>query len=158
MVSIIERRISVPPSKLDYNIKESILQIAKNTFENKCSKDEGYIIQILKLNKILGNKVSVGGECIFKVNLEAKVLKPEKDKVFKSIICMIFPNGVLVEIEEKMKALIPIDKMGDFKLSEDYSNISNDKITLEKGDEVNIELYDFKYSKHNFNCLGVLKV
>jgi len=158
MSTFIVRRISVPPKLLDYNIKKSIITIAKNLCKKQCSNKEGYILKVQKIHRILDNKVSINGDTIFKVEFEADVLKPQKDKIYKGIVCMIFEYGMLVEIKSIMKVLIPMEKLDGFTLSDNNSSLTKEKIEITKGNEVNIEIYDFKYSKHNFNCLGILKV
>lgn len=152
------KKICLEPAYLDENLKEHLkAKIISNTL-NQCSQTYGYITKIYDNIEIIENIISQASSGIFfKVRFTAKALKPEIGSVYQGKICMVFPQGIFVEIMGKMKVLIPSNQMNDFKYNKTTSTFKNKKDTLEQGNTVDVVLTLIKYEKHNFNCIGNLK-
>ena len=50
--------IELTPDKLDSNIYQSLSEELSNKFTGTCSKENGYIVSIVKINKIISNTIS----------------------------------------------------------------------------------------------------
>ena len=70
---------------------------------------------------------------------------------------MIFQEGLFVEVSNKMKVLIRIDKMNGYKYSKTKQIFKKDEETISKGDKIEVVIEMIKYEKQNFNCIGSLK-
>jgi DNA-directed RNA polymerase subunit E'/Rpb7 len=152
------RKICLEPRYLDENLQEHLKQKIHNDVLNQCDQTYGYITKIYDNIEIVENIISQAGPGIFfKVKFTAKALRPEVDSVYEGKICMVFAQGIFVEIMGKMKVLIPADKMGNFKYNKTTSSFKNGTKTLTQGDKVDVVITLIKYEKHNFNCIGNLK-
>ncbi len=155
----LEKKISLEPQYLDSNIEQHILKKLKDVSNNECSKDYGYFLKIVKLNKIINNYISSDCQIIFNVEYEVETLKPETNKIFEGTVCMIFSGGIFLTIKNKMKVLIPISSLSDFEYkqnSNNFINKKNNKETIKENDFLKISISGIKYSKSNFSCFGTL--
>lgn len=159
-VSSIITKVVVQPANLNSEIYNFLHKKLERFYGNKCSEEHGYITEIKKIIKILGTKISpTTSDIIFEVEVDILALKPKVDKIYNSLVCMVFSRGIFAEIKNKLKVLIPIDKIKNYSLNSDENKFShkNDKTNnIEKGSYIKVEIYNFKYSDGNFNCLGVL--
>lgn len=156
----IEKKICLQSEYFDKNIKNHIFNKVKQDLENTCSKEYGYILEVNKIIKIKDNYISSNCENIFIVDLEMTTLKPEIDKVFEGLICMIFSGGVFINVKNKLKVLVPISYLSDYNFCQDKSmfiNNNNQNLTIKHEDRVNVIISGIKYSKQNFSCFGKLK-
>lgn len=152
------RKICLEPKYLDENLYVHLTEKIHNDVLNHCDQTYGYITKIYDNIEIIENIISQASPGIFfKVKFTAKAIRPEVDSLYEGKICMIFPQGIFVEIMGKMKVLVPADKMGNFKYNKSTSTFKTEKKTLSKGDKVDVVLTMIKYEKHNFNCIGNLK-
>ena len=146
------------PEYLDKNINKNILIKIKDITNNECTKDIGYFINIIKINKIKDNYISPNCENIFIVEFEAEILKPEIGKNFKGEVCMIFSGGVFLNIKNKLKVLIPSNSLKEYEFNQIdncYINKKNNK-TINVKDELYVSISGSKYSKKNLSCFGNL--
>lgn len=148
-------KVCISPEFLNSNINIHILDKIKETKINDCNKENGYIIKIRKLLKILDNNISkVNCDLIFTVVYEAEVLRPEIGKTFEDKVCMVFSSGLFVNVMDKFKVLIPITCLQNY-LFENNSFINRiNKNTILEGDTVKFEITSIKYSKKKFNCIA----
>jgi DNA-directed RNA polymerase subunit E'/Rpb7 len=151
--TVIEKNISLEANKLDKNFEKHIYEKIQLLFLNKCHKDYGYIIKIYDNITIIDNIFSLTtSNVIFKVKFGIKSIKPEIGKTFKAKVCMVFSNGIICEIENKIKAVISLNKLTDF-IYED-STFKKDNLIIKKNDTINICIDIVKYDKQNFNCIA----
>jgi DNA-directed RNA polymerase subunit E'/Rpb7 len=151
----IKDTICLNPEFLNSNIDNHIFDKIKECKINDCSKENGYIINIRKLLKILDNNISkVNCDLIFTVIYEADVLKPEIGKIFTDNVCMVFSSGLFVNVMNKFKVLIPINYLENYLFENNYFINSINKNTIKEGDKVKFEITGIKYSKKQFNCIA----
>lgn len=155
---IMEKKICIEPSLLDENICDHILDKIRNDILEKCDQEYGYIIKIYDKIKILNNKISPDGIGIFfNVKFGVKAIKPEIGCFYKGIVCMIFSQGIFVEVFGKIKVLIPLDKLGSYKWDKNNSYYKLNNLIIQKESEIELRIDNIKYEKQNFNCIGSLK-
>lgn len=152
---IAERRICLPPKFLDSNIPQHISEILKKDLQGKCDQEYGYILKVYDNIHILDNTVSnTGAGVYYHVKFGLKVLKPKIGETYTGTVCMIFPNGIFVEVQDKMKVLIPVNKMGDYKYNKSKNVFATDRQTISTGCTVEMRIDLIKYERQNFNCIG----
>lgn len=152
----IEKNIYVDSSVFQKNIRKNVLDTVKKTFSQYCDKQYGYILEIEDDVNIISNIVSPSGiGAFFQVIFEATVLKPAKGDKYTGKVCMIFPNGIFVDVEKKLKVLIPAEKLGEYKYKDDNTFKKGKKI-ISIETEVELEITSVKYEKQNFQCIGKL--
>jgi DNA-directed RNA polymerase subunit E'/Rpb7 len=125
---------------------------------NKCDDTYGYILKIYKKIHILGNSVSSAtSDVFFHVEFCIKAMKPNKGDEYTGKVCMIFSNGVFVQVEGKMKVLIPSTKLTSYTYNKDTNSFQKKRSSIKVGDELEVVIDLVKYEKQNFSCIGSLK-
>jgi DNA-directed RNA polymerase subunit E'/Rpb7 len=153
----IEKKICLEPNMLDENITNHLLDKIKLDYLKKCDQEHGYITKIYDKIHILDNIISSSSIGVFfRVRFTVKAHKPQVNSEYDGKVCMVFQNGIFVEVFEKMKVLIPNNKMGKYKYNKNIYKDGNKTISV--GDEVKIKIDMIKYEKQNFNCIGSLKI
>ncbi len=157
MITNIVRRVCLESKYMDSNIMDHLLQKIRKITHNECSKDYGYILGVNKITSILDNRISsANSDNVFTVEFEAHTLKPEEDKEFGGKVCMIFPQGIFLDIEGKLKALIPLSALKEYTLNRILMCYEKDDAQIKKGDDLTIRITKTQYSDQNFSCFGEL--
>lgn len=153
----IEKNIYIHSKYFGKNIRENIAEEVKRKFSNYCDKDHGYIIHIHDKITIIGNIVAPSGMgAFFNVIFYADTLKPSIGAKYRGRVCMLFPNGIFVDVKEKLKVLLPVEKMGEYKYKDNDNIFKKGKNKIEIDSEVELEITSIKYEKQNFQCIGKL--
>ena len=153
--TIIERRICVDPQYLNKNIKHAIFEKIKESSKNECTKENGYILDVIKIIKIKDNYISnVNSEIVFIVEFEVITLKPDIGKKLSGNVCMVFSGGLFINIKDKIKVLVPINSLKNYNFGPAKKNFFNKTNTIKEGDLISIVITGIKYSKKNFSCFG----
>jgi DNA-directed RNA polymerase subunit E'/Rpb7 len=154
----IDKKIYLEPKYLDSKLVSHIYKILQEQMVGKCDQNYGYILKIYESLNIIGNTVaSASSGVFFNVRFDIKTLKPKIGGIYQGTVCMVFQEGIFVEVSNKMKILIRIDKMNDYKYSKSKNIFKKNDKTISKDDTVEILIEMIKYEKQNFNCIGSLK-
>lgn len=149
MTAIIERRIYLEPKHLDQNIMEHLMaKITEDTF-GECSTKFGHIISVKRIVKILNNE-----DTIFTVRFEAETLKPEVGTKFTGVVCMVYKDGIFVNIAEKQKMLIPAITLKGYVFENITGTYVKGNTKIKNGDEIRVIVTAVKYNKQSFSCVG----
>ena len=151
---ILRRQICVKPEYINSMIFEQLLYELKSLCVNECSKDVGYIMNVIKIIKIIDNYINMDSNVVFDIKFEAEVLVPKNDKVFQGQVCMIFEEGIFVDIMNKMKILIPATSLTDYVFNKNM--FIKGKSVIKENNTVTIKIIAFQYNNQEFNCFGTL--
>lgn len=155
----IEKRLCINPSFLGRKLKSQLFNFLKEITKNECTKENGYIIDIIKIDKIKNNYIS-GNNCeiIFEVDIEAEILKPEINKIFTDKVCMIFSGGIFIDVKSKFKVLIPLTYLNNLVFEQEKKCFKNEKtgFVIKENDIIDVKITGIKFSKNNFSCFGEL--
>lgn len=153
----LERRIFLEPKYLDNDIMSHIKDKIKREFVGKCTKDDGHILSVNSILEVCNNE-----DTIFSVKFDAEVLKPSVGDILEGVVCMIFKDGVFINISQVQKMLIPSIMLPDYTY-DDVENkfVKNDvsdqeESIISEGDVVTGKVTAVKYNKQNFSCVGSL--
>lgn len=149
---LIERRIYLEPMYLDENIMEHLLQKVIQTTCGECTQEYGYIISIKRIVKILNNE-----DTIFTVLFEADTLKPDVDSKLSGVICMVYKDGIFVNVADKQKILIPSSTLSNWKYDEVQSTYSKKHSTIKVGSNISVIVTASKFNKKGFICVGSIQ-
>jgi DNA-directed RNA polymerase subunit E'/Rpb7 len=153
---VVERNISLDPELVNENIVENIYNNLLKKFKGTCDQQNGYIIDVKKDIKILGNKISSSGPNVFfAVTFTAKVIMPKKDKECSGVIKICVSGGIVVAIEGVLDVFVPAGDMAGYTFSDGCFQKKMSK--LRQGSTVTIIMKDVKYEKDKFICTGKLK-
>jgi DNA-directed RNA polymerase subunit E'/Rpb7 len=143
----IKHRMVLPCSGLHRELKRVLLEQLTEDVVGKCVQEYGHIVHVVRIHKILHYEISrVDSSLIFVIEYVARVLNPRIGMVSRGEICMVYPEGLFVNIQGYQKVLIP---------SQTLAEVSVD--TFEVGDMIDVELTAVKYTGNYFNCIGRLK-
>jgi len=125
--------------------------------ENECTKEHGYIIEVKRIIRIKDNWISsANSDIVFNVIFEAETLKPEIGLQLQGEVCMIFPNGILLNIQNKLKFLIPLESLKGYVLNRVEMCFDKEQKKIQNGDALTVEVVEIKYKENNFMCFGNL--
>lgn len=156
MITEITQKVSINSKYLDSNISHHLLKKIKKNMEGKCYLDYGYIIKVKNIIDIGSNIIAPATlMAVYTVKYEADVIKPVKGLILSGKICMIFKQGIFVNILDKMKVLIPENNIKGYKFNDDiFVSEDKDKDDLVINTKVEIEITMVKYEKKSFSCIG----
>ena len=95
---------------------------------------------------------------IEKLNSNTEVLKPVEGKKLEGEVCMIYPAGILLNIQNTLKILIPTTTLKNyiFNQNENYFIHKKTKNKIKVGDNISVVISGAKYTKKSFSCFGNL--
>lgn len=153
-------KVCIEPRFLDYHLNDNILKQLQNKYLNKCNKDFGYISEIKPDFTIINNSLSrLGGNVFYTVECVLVCIKPDVGNKFSGKIIHTYENGILVEIADKMKVLVPTDKMTGYKYCKDSEMFKKGvkKVkTIKNNDTVEVEITSVQYVDGNYSLIGKL--
>jgi DNA-directed RNA polymerase subunit E'/Rpb7 len=149
--AIITRRVYLDPKFLDSNIMEHLLKRCSELSVGECTKEYGHILAVNQILKVLGNE-----DTIFTVQFEAETLKPKVGEKLSGKVCMIYKDGIFVQVSDKQKMLIPAISIKGYTYDDTSRTYSNGKKKITEGDNIEAIVTAAQYSKQNFSCIGSL--
>lgn len=162
MLKFLRKPICLDPKYLDSNLKISLLIKAKESWIGKCTKEDGYILDIVDVAEILDNKISPATtSLLFSLKLVAKVLKPEINKCFKTTVTMVLQQGIFTSCENILNILLPISQITNFEFDASkgvYVSKTNPDECIAIKSEIEVEITAIRYEKNKFTCIGRLKM
>lgn len=137
------------------NINQNILNKLNETI-GKCSKDNGYILEINEFEKVGNNFISnVNGYIIYNINYKFTAFKPTIGVSYSTEIEFIYKEGIFTKLNF-IKILIPSHFIKEWKF---VNNI--DDVYYEKGDKklrtndfIDIEITSIRYNNHEYQCIA----
>tara|TARA_Y100000389_G_scaffold183941_2_gene201905 strand:+ start:7312 stop:7875 length:564 start_codon:yes stop_codon:yes gene_type:complete len=167
-VTTIARRLQFEPSILNERVDENVKDRVRQKYVNYCSKNDGYILDILDV-KIVDCEISPTNSSVqCDVEFDARCMKPFVGDVRTGKVCLIFERGVLLELDGVLKVLVPRDEKGGFVVDDkhvpyEYSlagpspcYIGYDIGDIETAQERHVKLTGVQYNPQTqaFNCYG----
>ena len=149
---ILEKRIIIKPEDFDKNIETSIKeQIQKFP----CSKEYGYIIDIIK---IISHESMISRDSahnVVTVKFKAQTFLPKVGLDVDCVVYMIFPQCIFAEYLN-IKIVIPVSELTEFT----YENqmFKKDDVIIKIGDALKVEILNTRYKQKNYSCIAKLKI
>ena len=161
MLKFFQKSICLEPKCLGKGLKESLLLQAKSSFIGKCSKEDGYVLDIVSIVEIVDNHISTSNSSpIFDLKLVAKLLRPEVGDELSATVNMVRQEGIFCRCEDKLNIFIPIKQLQDqyvFDRTQGlYKKLSDNTQTIGIKDTVNVHITAVRYSKNNYTCIANL--
>ena len=151
MTVLIRRRVCLEPRFLDSNIERHILDKVSEDVAEECTQKHGYILEVSRLVRIVSSEGT-----IFIVELEAETFKPVGGAKVEGTVCMVYQDGIFINIRNKQKMLIPTSSLPEHMFDEigRAFHVGDTKITV--GDTIRAVVTAAKYSNGKFSCFGSL--
>lgn len=155
---IIKKRICLPYKFLDSNIKEHIVDHIKNNLEGDCSKEYGYIFKINNDLEILNHEISrISSDLLFTVSFTADTINPKNNDEIEGEVCMIFSDGIFVNVKDRLKILIPVNNIPKYKYNEIDNTFECDNKIIKVGQKIDVIINATLFNKKKISCFGSLK-
>jgi DNA-directed RNA polymerase subunit E'/Rpb7 len=151
MKAEITRRVYLDPKFLDENIMNHLLKRCSELSVGECTKDYGHILSVNRILDVLNNE-----DTIFTVRFEAETLKPKTGDKLSGKVCMLYKDGIFVQVSEKQKMLIPASSIKGYVYDDASRTYSKGKKKIKDGDNIEAIVTASQYSKQNFSCIGCL--
>jgi DNA-directed RNA polymerase subunit E'/Rpb7 len=153
----LKKRIILESKYLTSDIESHICNKLIEVVKDECSKDYGYILEIEKITKIENHEIGrVNFDNIFTVVFEAKTLNPLPNSEFDAVVCLIYKDGIFVNIYDKQKMLIPRKNIIDYIFNENENTYTRDDKKIEIDSKVKVKITASQYRKKSFSCFGTL--
>ena len=151
MTVLIQRRVCLEPRFLDSNIRQHILDKVSEDVSEECTQKNGYILNVSRIVRIISSEGA-----IFIVELEAETFKPIGGAEVEGTVCMVYQDGIFINIRDKQKMLIPTSTLPEHEFDEvgRAFHVGDTKITV--GDTIRAVVTAAKYSSGKFSCFGSL--
>jgi DNA-directed RNA polymerase subunit E'/Rpb7 len=152
----VEKSICLEPSFLGNNLHEALLQKVRQTWVGKCTKQDGYIINIERIARIIDNYISPStNSVVFSLFVEATILKPEIGLQLDAKVNYVLSQGIFACTEGKLKFLIPYSQLTEYSFaSGEFKQLEKPEVTIKMNDTIPIEITAIRYEKNNFDCIA----
>jgi DNA-directed RNA polymerase subunit E'/Rpb7 len=152
----IEKRICLHSKYLDQDIQKNIFLKLEELTNNECTKEDGYIININKDIDILDHKIGrANTDNIFTIKFEATILKPKEGLKVTGIVCMVYKDGIFINILDRQKMLIPKAKLQDYNFDENKKQYTDkNKNIIKLGQKIEAIMTGVVYNNKTFSCFG----
>ena len=148
--------IEVEPKFMIQDINNIILTKIKDKYTKTCSEKNGYILEIIKLNKILFSGINdCNYNLFFKVNCQTKMLLPKIGKRINCKIDMIFQHGIFSGFKN-LKVLVPISNLDKWNFDVSSNSFKKESQQLKVNDLINLEITEIRYENCKYSCIGIL--
>lgn len=109
---VIRKKIDIEGKYLSKDIEKNILHVARKNLVNECDKENGYILSVEKVENIIDFSITnATNKNIATVDLVVQTIKPESGKQLVGQVCMVFPGGLFIKVENRIQILIPEDSL-----------------------------------------------
>ena len=157
----IKKRICLPYKYLNSDLKGHILKYIKNNLQGDCTKEYGYITDI-KCNEneleIIDHEISrISSDLLFTVSFKADTINPQKGDEVTGNVCMIYEDGIFVNVQDRLKILVPSSNLLEYEYDEDKNCFKNETSEINIGNEVKVLIEASMFNKRKINCFGSLK-
>jgi DNA-directed RNA polymerase subunit E'/Rpb7 len=150
----LRQKVNIHPSYLNQNLEQQVFKKLDSELTGTCTYENGYVICVERKIDILNNQLITDGHVLCDTEFTVRTLKPFVGQVLEGTACMIFADGIFVEVH-KMKVLVPANKIKGYKYDETTGEFVGEK-SISQGQDVKVKLDQIKYDQRGFNCIGVL--
>ena len=138
------------------NKEQIIIRKLEKKFLHHCDKEYGYITSI-DPNIQTTNRISrCSSNIIYDVTTTVQTLKPECGDKYSGTICMVLPNGFLVDVRETMQIFVPVNNMRKFVYNKEFNHFEKKGVILKTSDVVKCKIKKIQYDQNRFDCIGKL--
>lgn len=154
----LRKKICLRPNLFDNDLNVHLYDKLNKSLNGTCTRKDGYIISVDRKINVIDNEVTADGSILFDVEFTVHTLKPEKGQLLKGETCMIFQDGIFVEVENNMKVLVPSTKIDQLKFDKKSGTFKGKNKSICLGDNITVKVDQIRYDLSGFKIIGVLVV
>jgi len=146
MQRMMTRKIRVKPEYLGPNLLINIRTQLESEIVNQCTEENGYILKIIHIDKIIDNSIeNSSSDIIMEILFSFVAFKPLVGDVIDTTVCAVYKDGILVNAHDCQKILVPSSTYAD-----------QNAVTWDAGSELKVKVTAVRYNDHKFSCIGVI--
>lgn len=160
MLKFFQKSVCLEPKYFDKGLKNALLHQAKATFIGKCSKEDGYILDVISIAEIIDNQISSSNSSvIFTLKMVATLLLPKVDDELTATVTMVRQEGIFCRCEDKLNIFIPLKQLQDgFIFDRIQGSYKKDNIEIKMKEIIKVKITAVRYSKNNYTCIANLVI
>lgn len=125
-----------------HDVERDLLAQFQQRYENTCSKECGYILQVVRVVDVLRRKLSAyNGNVIVDCIIEVQCLLPEPGQRAQGRVKQTYAQGLIVAVEDCMKVFIP-------------RTCIPAHVTFQVHDTIDFEITQTRFQKGRYDCIG----
>ena len=157
----IQLKVEMKPEQVDHNWRSNLFLSICHKYQGKCTKEDGYIINIKKINKIYDQHIKrTNGVVLFFVEIMAECILPQVGDTLEAVVDMIFPHGVFCHYH-MLRMMMPVIKCPNFHIRQEFSTNSlfnpQTKHLIRKSDIIRVVIDDVRFENELYSCIVSLK-
>lgn len=158
----INMKVEMHPEKIDQNWRSSLFATVCHKFQGKCTREDGYIVSIKKIEKIYDQYIKrTSGVVLFFIQVFAECILPTNGDTIEAVVDMIFPHGVFCH-HHSLRMMMPIAKCRNFHIRQEFStkylyNPQTKKV-IRKGDIVAVLIDDVRFENDFYSCIVSISI
>ncbi len=119
---------------------DSLLERYQRRYENTCTKENGYILSVRAIRRILRRKLSAyNGTLVVDCEIEVDCLLPVPGQLIEGVVKQEFAQGWIVLVYDCMKVFVP--RVPDVEIHLHASVV--------------VEVTQIRFQKGRYDCIGV---
>lgn len=151
-ITTIRKRVTIEPKYFTSKIHNHILTKLKEVISSECTEKYGFAVEVVDdLITVVENSGNT-----FLIEFQATTLKPEKDKKLTGKICMIFKDGIFIEVLERQKVLVSRQNLTDYVFDEISKTYTKGKKVLAEDSTITVKILNTKYKNNSYSCFGTI--
>lgn len=148
-------KVELKPCQLDQDWKTHLYHTICLKHQNKCTRQDGYIIHILHISNINDQYITrTNGHVMFVVNIQADCILPKIGDELDAVVDMIFPHGVFCH-HQMLRMMMP--KCKQLQIRQEFSTNSlfhvHSKKVIRKGDIIRVVIDDVRFENDLYSCI-----
>ena len=153
----ITTKVNLEHMYLNKNFRKHLIEKIVTNSKTNCTQTYGHIIEVDDDIEILSNKITrTNSDIEFEVRFNAMTLKPLPDNEYECKVCMIYKDGIFLDVLERQQILVPKSRLKDYVLDKDFLVRNSPHKMIKVGDSVRVRIIGSKFTKNNFHCFGDL--
>ena len=122
-----------------HDVDSPLLDHFRRRYENTCTKECGYILEVVRVPKVLRRRLSAyNGNLIAECEIDVRCLLPQAGQRVQGVIKQIFAQGMIVWVHDCMKVFVP------------HSGLSTGRVD----DVIVLEITQTRFQKGRYDCIG----
>lgn len=112
-ISTITDTLRVPPNRFDENLKEILLELARESLEERITPELGFIVSVLEAKEVgEGKLIPQDGGAFYPCQFKVLSYKPEKGEIIEGRVVEITDFGAFIQVST-IEALCHMSQIGD---------------------------------------------
>lgn len=152
----IKVKVEMMPEQINHQWKLYLFSQLCQKYQGKCTRDDGYIVQVKKILKIYDQYVTIHGKILFFLEILTECILPKIGDCIDVTIDMIFSHGVFCH-HKMLRMMMPFVKCKPLQFRQEFSTNSlfhpYTKQIMRKGDVMRVLIDDVRFENDFYSCI-----